>query len=66
MIIFIDDFSKCIWSAFMTEKLEALTKVEEFKEKIKQELGRKIWCLCIHNEMNSHQMSSLDSCKSAR
>ena len=37
MITFIDDFFRFVWANFMKEKLEALMKFKEFKEKIEKD-----------------------------
>ena len=50
MITFINDFSRFVQADFMKEKLEALMKLKEFKEKIEIKVGYKIQCLHTNNE----------------
>lgn len=59
MIIFIDNFCRCIWIDFMKEKLEAITKFKEFNEKVENEVGWKIKCVRIDNggEYTSNEFS---------
>src|SRR5271156_1932130 len=44
-ILFVDDFSRMMWVAFLKEKSEALEKFKIFKAKAENESGLKLKCL---------------------
>ena len=41
-MIFVDDFTRMMWVAFLKEKLEALEKFKIFKNRVENESGFKI------------------------
>ena len=41
-MIFVDDFTRMMWVAFLKEKLEALEKFNIFKNRVENESGFKI------------------------
>ena len=49
MVTFINDFSRCVWVYFMTEKSETFSKFKEFKEMTEVEVDKRIRCLCTDN-----------------
>ena len=59
MITFIDDFSRYVWVDFMKEKSEALIKFKNYKDKVENEVGRRIKYLRTDNggEYTSHEFS---------
>ena len=44
-ILFVDDFSRMMWVAFLKEKSEAFEKFKVFKAKVENEFKLKIKCL---------------------
>ena len=44
-MIFVDDFTRMIWVAFLKEKSEAFEKFKLFKNRIENESAMKIKCL---------------------
>ena len=44
IINFIDYFSKDVWVDLTKEKLEALDKLKQFKNKVESEVGYKVKC----------------------
>ena len=47
MLTFIDDFSRRVF--FLKEKSEVLSKFHELREKVENEVGRKVRCLRTDN-----------------
>ena len=44
-ILFVDDFSRMMWVAFLKEKSKAFEKFKIFKAKVENESGLKLKCL---------------------
>lgn len=45
MVIFIDDFSRCVLVFFMMKKSDTLLKAKEFRDIADGEVGKKVFCL---------------------
>lgn len=56
-MLFIDDYSRMTWVAFLKEKSEALDKFKAFKEQVEKEMDTKINALERIEEENLHHMN---------